>query len=332
VTASSTGGRLATALGAASLLLGGGLLAVHAGWLERFGQLQVSMTRSETAAVYLSPVFWGLTAAILVVEALWPVDRAQPLFSRAFFQDALYFAVNMGLRVVVLSAYVGLLRAGYDRWLDGLTLRSLAGWPAPARLVLAVLVVDFLAWFHHWVRHKVPVFWRLHAVHHAQPHLNLFTDLRYHPLEYLVTVTLVALPLFVLQHAFPIVFAMALFQQWYPRLYHANIRSDFGWVRHLLVTPQFHRIHHSIEPRHRDLNYGVIFSFWDRLLGTADRGPREYPTTGIADPGFPLEQDTRHGLLGALAAQCLHPFWPRRAGSLAAGPAPPSRAGERPDF
>jgi sterol desaturase/sphingolipid hydroxylase (fatty acid hydroxylase superfamily) len=279
-------------------------------WLVRS---QASLAESETAAVYVSPLFWGSLVVVLVIEAVLPGDATQPLFSRGFFMDALYFGLNMAFRAVVISGYVALLKALYDRHLDFLTIEAIATWPAPGRLALAILVVDVLAWFHHWVRHRVPVLWRFHAVHHSQQQMNLFTDLRYHPVEYLVTVTLVALPMFVLQEAFPIVFAFSMFVQAYTKFYHANIRIDLGPLRHLLVTPQSHRIHHSVEPRHQDTNFGVIFSVWDRLFGTVYRGPIEYPPTGIADRSFPGERGSAGGLMGALLAQLRHPvreWWP----------------------
>ncbi len=293
--------------------------ALPVSWSERVVGLHVSLAGSETAAVYVTPLFWGMLAAVLAIEALVPADPTQPLLSRGFFLDACYFGLNMAFRAVVLSAYVGLLKALYDRHLGFLTIETIAAWPGPARLALAVLVVDFLAWFHHWVRHRIPVLWRFHAVHHSQRQMNLFTDLRYHPAEYLVTVTLVALPMFVLQQAFPIVFAYSMFVQWYTKFYHANIRIGLGPLRHLLVTPQSHRIHHSIEPRHQDTNFGVIFSVWDRLLGTAYRGPVEYPSTGIADRSLPSEGESARGLIALLLAQLRHPvreWWPARSHEL----------------
>src|SRR5688500_19664991 len=64
-------------------------------------------------------------------------------------------------------------------------LTAWSDWPMWSRWVLAVLAADFLGWFHHWVRHKVHVFWLFHTVHHSQKHLNMFTDFRYHVVEFL---------------------------------------------------------------------------------------------------------------------------------------------------
>src|SRR5262249_2339003 len=149
-----------------------------------------------------------------------------------------------------------------------LTVHALDHFPQMARLALAILLADLLAWTQHWVKHKVPWFWQIHAVHHSQREINVFTDYRFHYFEYLISRPIVMLPLMMLGIDTPKIFAYTLFVAWYPRLYHANIRSNFGFLRYVFVTPQSHRIHHSIEKQHADKNFGLIFSFWDRLFGT----------------------------------------------------------------
>jgi len=78
---------------------------------------------------------------------------------------------------------------------------------------------------------------------------------------------------------------------------------------HVLVTPQSHRVHHSIEDRHRDRNFAMTLSVWDRLFGTSYRAADEYPEAGVSDPGFPTRLG--HGPAGlprTVAAQFVHPF------------------------
>jgi hypothetical protein len=167
------------------------------------------------------------------------------------------------------------------------------------------------------------VLWRLHAIHHSQEQMNLFTDLRYYPGEYLVTVTLVALPMFIFANTLPVTFAYSLVHQSYTKLYHANIRTELGPLRHVLVTPQSHRIHHSILTEHRDRNFGVLLTVWDRLFGTAYLGGG-YPRTGIADPSFP--GDGARGVVRTLVAQSLYPL--RGSASPLASLAPVGLFGE----
>jgi sterol desaturase/sphingolipid hydroxylase (fatty acid hydroxylase superfamily) len=224
-----------------------------------------------------------------VIERLVPVRPGQRALSAAFRHDALYFLLTGATRVTVLALYVWALKSVYTRYLGFLTVDAVGAWPAPARLGVAILLTDFLAWFHHWLRHKVPLFWRFHAIHHSQRELNFFTDVRYHPVEYAVTQTVQFLPLLMFQNAFPVGVAYSFAHQAYTKLYHANVRLSLGPLRYVLVTPQSHRVHHSILPEHTDRNFGVIFSIWDRMFGTQCHDARTYPETGISDGRFPAE-------------------------------------------
>lgn len=115
-------------------------------------------------------------------------------------------------------------------------------------------------------------------------------NVRYHILEYIVRHTWLVIPFLMLQVDPPQIVWFSIIAKWYTRFYHGNIRTNLGPLRYVLVTPQFHRIHHSVERRHRDTNFGALFSIWDRLFGTQYRGYDEYPETGIEDEAFPHEK------------------------------------------
>ena len=104
--------------------------------------------------------------------------------------------------------------------------------------------------------------------------------------------------------------AITWIRHWHTRMYHSNIRTNLGWLRYIFVTPQSHRVHHSIEPRHHDTNFGLTFSLWDQLFGTQYRGYDEYPATGIDDEGFPSEQVGKEklGVVRRLVSQLMYPF------------------------
>ena len=74
---------------------------------------------------------------------------------------------------------------------------------------------------------------------------------------------------------------------------HANIRTSLGPLRHLVISPQAHRVHHSAAPEHIDTNFGTVFAWWDYLFGTRYHDHHDYPTTGIHDPTFPREDPDR---------------------------------------
>jgi sterol desaturase/sphingolipid hydroxylase (fatty acid hydroxylase superfamily) len=257
----------------------------------------------------LHPIFWFGFGAILLLERLYPAKPDQPTFSAGFAQDAVWFFVQPVLAAVITVTLATFLERVYRGHLSFLTIGALGHLPAWILFAWAVLLTDFLKWFHHWLRHKVPALWEFHAVHHSQRQMNLFTDLRYHMVEYLVSRSVKTFPLLALAADAPTVYSFSLFYAWYTRLYHANIRTSLGPLRYLMVTPQSHRVHHSIDPKHRDMNFGVLFTFWDWMFGTQYRGWNEYPDTGVADERFPQETTVRGlALLRTPLRQHVYPF------------------------
>ena len=92
-------------------------------------------------------------------------------------------------------------------------------------------------------------------------------------------------------------------------IYHSNLRTNYGWLRYVLVTPQSHRIHHSTLPEHHNMNYGVNLSIWDHLFGTQYRNYDDYPVTGLGDELFPHETSMHPlALAESFTAQLLYPF------------------------
>jgi sterol desaturase/sphingolipid hydroxylase (fatty acid hydroxylase superfamily) len=258
----------------------------------------------------LTPLFLVGCLLILLLERFVPADPKQRSFSAGFYQDIFYFLLNAVLKVTLILAYLGLLTKLYRNHFSFLSIASIQQMPFEVRFLIGVLVADFSAWFHHFVRHKVSLFWQFHAIHHSQKFLNLFTEHRNHFLDNLIASSIQFIPLMMFFASESTIAAYAIGQTWYTRLYHANIRSNFGIFRYVFVTPQSHRIHHSILPEHQDKNFGVIFSIWDRIFGTQYHGYNEYPETGIADPEFPYEEAStgRRIFPATIMKQLIYPF------------------------
>ncbi len=138
--------------------------------------------------------------------------------------------------------------------------------------------------------------------------MNFFTDFRVHGLERALNLMLLVVPLSMFQVGAPTDFYIAIALNWYRAVYHANIRTNFGLLKYVLVTPQFHRVHHSGEPQHADMNFGLMFTFWDRLFGTHWDDYEEYPRTGIADGRFPFEQSSKSTVIGNWVSQTAYPL------------------------
>ncbi|HEX4966801.1 MAG TPA: sterol desaturase family protein [Thermoanaerobaculia bacterium] len=259
--------------------------------------------------IVLNPWFYLVVGGVMVLERLIPAVKDQPVLSRGFFQDLVWAPFTLIMHAFLLPLHIALLAFLYNRYLDFLTVHSLDSWPWLVRVILALLVSDFLFWASHYIRHKVRVLWYFHAVHHSQKELNFFTEYHVHPLDDVFLYTLGFIPLFMVQSSFVEIAAVTWIRSWQTRFYHSNIRTNLGWLRYVFVTPQSHRVHHSIEPQHHDRNFGLMFSIWDHLFGTQYRGYDEYPATGIEEEAFPYElEGGRLAWLQRLFSQLIYPF------------------------
>ena len=182
-------------------------------------------------------------------------------------------------------------------------------WPWWARVALTLLIVDFVGWLSHLVRHKVALIWDFHALHHSQANMNFFTEHRVHPLDSVFAQLTRFIPMMMVAPSLTYVVAIEWALLAYRRMYHSNIRTNLGILRYVFVTPQSHRIHHSNQPQHQDKNFGLILSIWDHVFGTQHRAYDEYPDTGVADSLFPVEAEAGWLSMGKLLlAQIVYPF------------------------
>jgi sterol desaturase/sphingolipid hydroxylase (fatty acid hydroxylase superfamily) len=262
------------------------------------------------AAVFLSPWLYLVMGVVFVAEKAIPAIRSQPVFSVGVIQDFIgWFAFGGLVRVVLVGAFVSGIYWVCDRYLAGVQLDAAVQWPTWAAATVAIVMGDFLNWFHHWVRHKIGVLWLFHTIHHSQEQMNMFTDLRVHLVEYVVAKPISTIPLYLLGLDLELAFWLSLVLESYTRIYHANLRTNFGPLRHVLVTPQSHRIHHSADPRHWNRNFGVLFTVWDRLFGTQWTDYEEYPETGVPDAHFPHERSVGGArIITNYLRQLLYPF------------------------
>lgn len=162
-------------------------------------------------------------------------------------------------------------------------------WPLWIEMVVAVVALDFVLYLQHVLFHAVPLFWRFHMMHHADLDCDVTTGLRFHPVEVVLSmvikvaavVVLGAAPLAVL--CFEVLLnATSIFNHsnvWMP----AAVDRVLRWI---LVTPDMHRIHHSIRHRETNSNFGFNLPWWDRLLGTY----RVEPISGHIGMTLGLEQ------------------------------------------
>ena len=149
--------------------------------------------------------------------------------------------------------------------------------------VLTIFVTaDFLAYWRHRAEHS-RFLWPVHKVHHSPHELHAANNLG-HPLQSLFSWAFIGVPMSLIQIDGPAAPAIAGLTVAFLATYiHSPIDIHFGKLRLVLVDNRYHRIHHSLEPHHIDKNFGICFSLWDRLFGTAvDPKPGEWPAVGVA--------------------------------------------------
>lgn len=248
---------------------------------------------------------------ILLLERRIPADPNQSAFSPGLMVDVMWFITFPLLGVWLPNLFEGFLQSTLGTALAGYRLWAIAALPLSMQLVLVILVADFLAWFGHLLRHKVPVLWEFHKIHHAQVQLNYFSTRRIHPLDTMAQGLVRFLPwtLLGLNVALPGYLIWNTFLRLYEMFVHSNLHTNLGPLRYVLVTPQSHRVHHSMEEPHIDTNYGDFLSIWDYMFATQVRDYSVYPRLGVHDKACPNGTATSvGGALVTLGKELVYPL------------------------
>ena len=207
--------------------------------------------------------------AVGVWEVAAPLQEAPVGRWRRWSANGVIYLATMF--TVVLMARLGVVATAEAAGSRGWGLAGTPWLPAWASFVLWMLAADLLSFFVHRLLHRVPLLWRLHRVHHSDAGFDLTTQLRFHPFEAVVTIGSQAGLAWVLA---PPAVAVLLFEALRSAsgfLTHANASFPPRWERWIaqfLITPDLHRVHHAADAADHDTNFGVFFSFWDRLAGT----------------------------------------------------------------
>lgn len=189
------------------------------------------------------------------------------------------------VRLLFGMAAVG---AAVDARAGGWGLFNLLDWPGWAEFALSFLVLDFAIWLQHLLSHKIPVLWRLHRVHHADRDLDVTTAIRFHPVEIALSMCLKIGLVYVLGASILVVIVFEVVLNGAAMFNHGNVRMPRALervLRWLIVTPDMHRVHHSVEQAEHDANYGFNLSIWDRIFATyvaQPAGGHEGMTIGLA--------------------------------------------------
>jgi sterol desaturase/sphingolipid hydroxylase (fatty acid hydroxylase superfamily) len=244
-------------------------------------------------------------AAAASLEVLWPLrtarrttaGRATDLvhaIGNRFVQTPVVVAAVTVTGTAALWVVPDAARSGMDRL------------PFWGQLVAGLVVSDLAVYFGHRAMHRVPLLWRLHAVHHSSEQLDWFSTARGHPFDQAFTVTVSALPAIALGVYDALPWVLGALFLYYPFVSHANADVHLPWLERFIVTPRFHHWHHADLAEHPGAppaaNFGGFLSVWDHLFGTThapDGFPERY---GIGDPALGRDDYLGH-LLSPLRRQ-----------------------------
>jgi sterol desaturase/sphingolipid hydroxylase (fatty acid hydroxylase superfamily) len=242
-----------------------------------------------------------LAAFLAVLAVMAGLEAALPRRARLLGRWTRWPA-NLGI-VVLNTALLRLLlpagAAGVALTLErqGAGLLPWLGLPPWAAFVAALVLLDLAIYLQHVLFHAVPSLWRLHRMHHADLDFDVTTGSRFHPVEILLSMAIKLMVIAAIGAPAAAVIVFEIVLNATAMFNHANLRLPPGLdrlLRRIVVTPDMHRVHHSIRPEETNSNYGFNLPWWDRLFGTYRPQPRDGHdgmTIGIAQ--FRTPRDLR---------------------------------------
>jgi sterol desaturase/sphingolipid hydroxylase (fatty acid hydroxylase superfamily) len=210
---------------------------------------------------------------IFILLALWEIRAPRRTLTTSkkwrWFNNLSIIAINpVLLRLVFPVLAIGMAQTAQA---NGWGLLNHFGTPSVIAMVVGIVAVDLVIYLQHVMFHAVPTFWRLHMVHHADLDCDLTTGLRFHPVEMVLSMILKITIIVALGPPVISVLAFEIILNGVAMFNHGNIKlppSVDRFLRFCLVTPDMHRVHHSVIIRETNSNYGFNLSIWDRLFGT----------------------------------------------------------------
>ncbi|MBX3275883.1 MAG: sterol desaturase family protein [Sandaracinaceae bacterium] len=250
---------------------------------------------------YLYPIsLAALSVLVMALERVFPWRKGQKQLRPRLGSDLLHLGFNghflgillAGLADTWLLPHVDALLAGRG-WTEAVYRNAAAGWPLWAQIIVALLVVDFIQWCVHNLLHRVPFLWELHKAHHSieDGEMDWIVSFRFSWLEVIVYKSVLYLPLVFLGFAWEALMVHAIFGTLIGHLNHANLDLGHGVWRYVLNSPRMHIWHHDYDGDEKStVNFGIIFSIWDWIFGTAKMPPEPPKRLGFAGvETFPKE-------------------------------------------
>ena len=249
-------------------------------------------------------VILGLLVAalsLIPLERLFALHPGQKLFRAGWRTDLVHFLFTPLLTNACGVLVFGLLLVLMRRAISPDLQAWVASQSRPLQFAEALVLANFGGYVGHRLAHRVPLFWRFHAVHHSSEQMDWLAAARAHPLDQVLIRAPAVVPLYLLGFSKATFGAYLGLAALHAVFIHANVRTRWGALRLLVTTPEYHHWHHSADPAARDKNFAGELPLFDWLFGTLylpkHRTPVSYGTSESIPTGY--------------VRQLLYPFQPR---------------------
>jgi sterol desaturase/sphingolipid hydroxylase (fatty acid hydroxylase superfamily) len=213
--------------------------------------------------------FFGILFAVAILETLVPRRPLSTSKAGRWFGNLGIVVINTAtLRLLFPITAVGLALWASEK---GWGIFNIVRLPFWLEVILSVIILDFIIYLQHVMFHAVPVIWRLHMMHHADLDYDLTTGIRFHPIEIIISMLIKFSAIVVIGAPAVSVVLFEILLNGTAMFNHGNFFIPLGLdrvLRFFVVTPDMHRVHHSVFPRETNANFGFNLPWWDRLLGT----------------------------------------------------------------
>tara|TARA_B100000700_G_C14930838_1_gene801864 strand:- start:409 stop:1197 length:789 start_codon:yes stop_codon:yes gene_type:complete len=228
--------------------------------------------------------FFGLFVLFAIAERFFPKQKPHFFNLMRWRTNWSLTAINtLTLRVMALGMPLLAVGAAIDAKKNNWGIFNLLDMPIFLEGIFAILLLDLIIWFQHFLTHKIPILWRLHRVHHADVGFDVTTAIRFHPIEIAFSMVVKIGAVYMLGISVFSVIAFEVLLNGSSLFNHANIKIPKwldNFLRLFIVTPDMHRIHHSDKRSDHDSNYGFNLSIWDKIFGTY-KGNAEFGDSNI---------------------------------------------------
>jgi sterol desaturase/sphingolipid hydroxylase (fatty acid hydroxylase superfamily) len=234
---------------------------------------------------------FGFFFGILILMALWevfaPRRQLQTSKSTRWFSNlGIIFIDTLALRLLPFYSAINISVLAENGGWGVMNNVSLVYW---LKVTIGVIVLDLAIYLQHAVFHGLPILWRLHMMHHSDLDFDVTTGVRFHPIEVLLSMGIKMIVVFLVGISALAVLIFEVLLNATSLFNHGNVRLGAPidrWLRFLMVTPEMHRVHHSVIIRETNSNFGFNLPWWDRLFGTY----KDQPASGHVEMTIGLSQ------------------------------------------